>query len=148
MRDHESDTDYKKVNSNEFVSKKDPNLKQDPGYDPYRPSSEADSVKNNPKSLPKSETDKSLPGSSTFGSLSEEDRSKKMADNAKDIADYQKEPVSGQSLIKSNPSNEYDPYKEGVYNRSSEVKHNSNIDFVLDKQKSEMPSVYESDGEE
>jgi hypothetical protein len=68
-------------------------IKQEEVYDKndtYRPSSERDSTKNNAKSLTNSETNSTLPSSSTFGSLNEDERKRKIAENVSEIADYQK----------------------------------------------------------
>lgn len=144
VKNTEGNIDYKKVNSNEFISKKDKNIKDSDQqeYDPYKhdSASEKDSTKNNPKSLPNSENSRSLPTSSTMGSLNEQEKKAKVENISKDLAEYQRESVAGSSSTES-PSHEYDPYRDGVYKRST-------IDFVLEKQKTEMPSIYESDGED
>jgi len=81
--DKESDHDLKK-----------PDRKGDE-YDPFRAEtdSKADSVRNNP-SMRKSNTESSLPNSTSHGTISEEEKKEKMLQASKHLQEYSKETVS------------------------------------------------------
>ena len=64
-------------------------------YDPYRAETDslADSVRNNP-SIPKSNTESSLPKSTSHGTISEEEQKKMFIQGSKDLHEYNQEPSS------------------------------------------------------
>ena len=133
---------YKEVNPDQHFKFPDKDIKKSSGeYDPYATTSDRDSTKNNP-SLPSSDTKSSLATSTTFNSLPDEVKKKMNENTATDIAEYQK-PIFHTSEI-SQSTEEYDPYKEGgEYDKKKVKVKESTIDFVLEKESTEMPSLFE-----
>jgi hypothetical protein len=97
-------------------------------YDPYKPSSDKDSLSNNKgdKSLSNSDSIGSLPSLPSNKTLSDQDKEALIPKVSKTLAAYQGEHVpSTDKELKDHLSpyrdTTYDPYKEGVYDKNKYV---------------------------